>query len=215
MNGTLAVVIPVKSFGAAKARLAGVLSPADRARLARWTATRVIDAARGLDTFVACDDPEVAQWAESNGATVLWGAELGLNGAVDAAVEAVAQLGYHRVLISHADLPLASRYPELVQRCDPESVMLIPDRFRDGTNIVIRPVAVHMPASYGGGSFRAHLRLALDTGRPVTVEMNLHLGLDLDTAAELHHPLIKPLISTQIASTPSTITPSTSTSRET
>jgi 2-phospho-L-lactate/phosphoenolpyruvate guanylyltransferase len=194
MSGQVAVIIPVKAFGAAKARLAPVLSPSDRARLARWTATRVLTAARGLDTFVACDDEEVAQWAESHGATVLWGAGLGLNGAVDAAVAAVADLGYLQVLISHADLPLAADYPKLISRCDPGAVMLIPDRFRDGTNIVIRPVAVHLPASYGGGSFRTHLALALTTGRAVTVQMDLRLGLDLDTAAELQHPLIKSLI---------------------
>jgi 2-phospho-L-lactate guanylyltransferase len=203
MSGPLAVIIPVKSFGAAKARLATVLSPTDRARLARWTATQVISAAAGLDTFVACDDQEVAEWAKSHGATVLWGAGLGLNGAVDAAVAAVADLGYTRVLISHADLPLAADYSQLLQRCDPAAVMLIPDRFRDGTNIVIRPVSAHMPASYGGGSFRAHLALALSTGRSVTVQMDLRLGLDLDTAAELHHPLIKPLIA-PILTTPDT-----------
>jgi 2-phospho-L-lactate/phosphoenolpyruvate guanylyltransferase len=203
MNRPVAVVIPVKSFGAAKARLAAVLSPTDRARLARWTATRVLAAAQDLDTFVACDDPEVAEWAESHGATVLWGAGLGLNGAVDVAVATVADLGYTQVLISHADLPLATNYAQVILRCDPEAITLIPDRFRDGTNIVIRPVDVYLPASYGGGSFRTHLALALATGRPVTVQMDLRLGLDLDTPAELHHPLIKPLIAPLLA-TPTT-----------
>jgi len=190
----LAVVIPVKSFGAAKARLSGVLSPPARARLARWTASRVTAAARGLDTFVACDDPEVADWATTEGAQVLWGAGLGLNGAVDAAVAAVRQLGYQRVLISHADLPLAEDYPNLVDGVDPRSVLLVPDRFKDGTNLIIRPVDIELPASYGGGSFRTHLRLALLTGLPVTVRMDVRLGLDLDTVTELNHPLIRPLI---------------------
>jgi len=191
----LAVVIPVKSFGAAKARLAGVLSAAERARLARWTASRVVEAARGLDTFVACDDPEVAEWATSEGAHVLWGAGLGLNGSVDAAVAAVSTLGYQRVMISHADLPLAHNYSGLVAGVDPHSVLLVPDRFKDGTNLVIRPVGIHLPASYGGGSFRTHLRLALTSQCPVTVRMDVHLGLDLDTVTELNHPLIRPLIS--------------------
>jgi 2-phospho-L-lactate guanylyltransferase len=207
--------MPVKAFSAAKARLATVLSPADRVRLARWTAHRVLTAAAGIDTFVACDDQEVADWAESHGATVLWGAGLGLNGAVDAAVAAVADLGYARVLISHADLPLATDYSQLSQRCDPGSVLLIPDRFRDGTNIVIRPVEICLPASYGGGSFRTHLALALSSGRPVTVQMDLRLGLDLDTAAELHHPLIRSLIAPLLTTPPTTPdTPVTTSPRE-
>jgi 2-phospho-L-lactate guanylyltransferase (CobY/MobA/RfbA family) len=125
---------------------------------------------------------------------VLWGAGLGLNGAVDAAVAAVRELGYQRVLISHADLPLADNYPNLVDGVDPRSVLLVPDRFKDGTNLIIRPVDIELPASYGGGSFRTHLRLALLTGLPVTVRMDVRLGLDLDTVTELNHPLIRPLI---------------------
>ena len=190
----IAVIIPVKAFGAAKARLAPVLTPAERARLARWTASRVIAAARGLDTYVACDDPEVAEWAAAEGAQVVWGAGLGLNGAVDAAVAAISQLGYQRVLISHGDLPLACNYPKLIAEVDPRSVLLIPDRFKDGTNLVVRPTDIHLPACYGGGSFRAHLGLALATQRPVTVRMDLHLGLDLDTVTELNHPLIRAVL---------------------
>ncbi len=79
-----AVLIPVKAFHSAKARLSPTVTAADRATLARWMAGRVIDAVRPLPTFVACDDDAVAQWAESLGATVLWGPGLGLNGAVDA-----------------------------------------------------------------------------------------------------------------------------------
>jgi 2-phospho-L-lactate guanylyltransferase len=194
MNSLTAVIVPVKSFRAAKARLAQVLSPSERAHLARWTASRVLIAAADLETFVACDDEEVAQWATSMGAQVLWGPELGLNGAVDTAVAAVGELGFHRVLISHADLPLAQDYSQLLAAYDPAAVILIPDRFLDGTNVVIRPVDLDLPASYGGGSFKSHLRLALASGHQVTVRMDVRLGLDLDTPAELNHPLIRPHI---------------------
>jgi 2-phospho-L-lactate guanylyltransferase (CobY/MobA/RfbA family) len=114
---------------------------------------------------------------------------------VDSAVEAVGELGFHQVLISHADLPLAENFSHLLGTYDPASVVLIPDRFCDGTNIVIRPVDLDLPASYGGGSFKNHLRLALASGHQVTVRMDVRLGLDLDTPAELNHPLIRPLIS--------------------
>ncbi len=60
----MAALIPIKGFHAAKARLAPVLSERDRERLARWMATRVVDALRPMPTFVACDDERVADWAD-------------------------------------------------------------------------------------------------------------------------------------------------------
>jgi len=79
----LAVLVPVKRFTAAKGRLAGVLSDGDRARLAEWMASGVLDTVAEVPTFVACDDEHVAAWATRMGAQVIWGAGLGLNGAVD------------------------------------------------------------------------------------------------------------------------------------
>ena len=82
MPGVNAVVlVPVKAFADAKARLASVLDDADRQRLARWTSARVLAAAGELPTFVACDDEEVASWAGEHGATVLWHPGVGLNAA--------------------------------------------------------------------------------------------------------------------------------------
>jgi len=46
MHGVNAVVlVPVKAFADAKARLSTVLDDADRERLARWTSERVLAAA--------------------------------------------------------------------------------------------------------------------------------------------------------------------------
>lgn len=186
------MLIPVKAFHAAKARLSPTVPAADRAALARWMAGRVIDAVRPLTTFVACDDDAVAQWAESFGATVLWGPGLGLNGAVDAGVETIAGKGFDDVIISHGDLPLPRSLPTLAR---PGAVLIVPDRRCDGTNVIVRPCAITLPASYGRGSFRNHLDQALASGRPLTVRHDTELSLDLDTIADLTHPLIHPLVS--------------------
>jgi 2-phospho-L-lactate guanylyltransferase (CobY/MobA/RfbA family) len=51
MLGVNAVLlVPVKAFASAKARLATVLGDADRERLARWTSARVLAAAGELPT---------------------------------------------------------------------------------------------------------------------------------------------------------------------
>jgi 2-phospho-L-lactate guanylyltransferase len=190
------VLIPVKAFGAAKARLAPVLTPEERRRLARWMADRVVAAVHPLATFVACDDDEVATWAESCGAHVLWGPGLGLNGAVDEGVATIRGKGVEHVVIAHGDLPLPSALVALATAplAAPDHVVLVPDRWRDGTNVVARPTDLALPASYGGGSFRRHLEAALTCGARVTVRVDAELSLDLDTLADLLHPLVRPLV---------------------
>jgi 2-phospho-L-lactate guanylyltransferase len=183
----VAVLIPVKSFDAAKARLTGWLTAAERAHLARWMATEVVEAVRPLPTFVACDDDDVADWAESHGAGVLWSPGLGLNGAVDHGVATIAGKGFDHVLISHGDLPLPRSLPSLVVE---GSVVIVPDRRRDGTNVLARPTAIALPAAYGAASFERHLQGALAEGHRVTVRADVELSIDLDTVDDLRHPLV-------------------------
>lgn len=182
-----AALIPVKAFRAAKARLTGVLTDDERAGLARAMAARVIDAARPLPTFVACDDDEVAAFAESLGASVLWGPGLGLNGAVDHGVVTIAGKGFDHVVIAHGDLPLARDLGALVRA---DEIVIVPDRRRDGTNVLTRPCGVVLPAAYGAGSFRAHLAAGLATGTRVTVRADRRLAIDIDTATDCVHPLV-------------------------
>lgn len=183
----LAALIPVKAFGAAKARLAGVLDDDERARLARSMAAQVLRAAAPLPTFVACDHDEVATFAEEMGATVLWGPGLGLNGAVDHGVSTIAGKGFDHVVIAHGDLPLATDLGAVARSGE---VVIVPDRRRDGTNVLARPCAIDLPAAYGPGSFRSHLDAAVAAGATVTVRADRRLAIDIDTLADCTHPLV-------------------------
>lgn len=180
------MLIPVKAFHRAKARLADRLTPDDRERLARWMAERVVDAVRSMPTFIACDDERVAAWAESMGAHVLWGPGLGLNGAVDHGTDVIAGKGADHVIITHGDLPLPESLPTVAR---PGRVVLVPDRRGDGTNVLSRPCDVDLPARYGPGSFRTHLAAALASGAAVSVLRDPHLSLDIDTIDDCRHPL--------------------------
>lgn len=182
-----AVLVPVKDFGAAKQRLAPVLTPDDRIRLARWMAERVLSAVAELAVFVACDSPEVRDWAEARGATVVWGPGLGLNGAVDDGVQRIGAAGHDHVIVAHADLPLPDRLPTVAAR---GVTTLIPDRRRDGTNVMSFPTGSPLRADYGAGSFARHLAAARRHHRHVEVRLDAHLSLDVDTSRELTHPLI-------------------------
>jgi 2-phospho-L-lactate guanylyltransferase len=180
-----ALLVPVKAFGRAKARLAGVVPDAERARLARLMAERVVRTM--APAFVACDDAEVAEWAQQLGATVVWAPGLGLNGAVDQGIAVVASAGFDHVVVAHGDLPMPAALGVVAREA---TVVLVPDRRRDGTNVLARPTDVALAASYGGGSFRRHLDAALATGRRVSVRLDAELSVDLDTEADLTHPWV-------------------------
>jgi len=204
-GSTTAVLVPVKAFAVAKGRLRGHLSDAQRARLARHTAERVLAAAAGAQVYVACDDAGVAEWATAHGATVAWGPGLGLNGAVDQAAAEIAAAGHTRITIAHADLPSPAGLANLGHasigpgghRHD-GGIVLVPDRHGDGTNVISRPAAVALSAQYGAGSFARHLDAALATGLPVTVRADARLSVDIDTAADLRHPLVARLLPTLV-----------------
>jgi len=190
----LAVLVPVKRFTAAKGRLTGVLADSDRARLAEWMASGVLEVVAEIPTFVACDDEQVAAWATRMGAHVIWGAGLGLNGAVDDGVDHITSNGYDHVLVSHADLALPSGLLDVARE---GCITLVPDRRHDGTNVMSFPAARPLRAAYGGGSFGRHLTQALAAGPgPVEVRSDPQLSLDLDTPRDLVHPLIAKVLPT-------------------
>jgi 2-phospho-L-lactate guanylyltransferase len=186
-----AVLVPVKSFHAAKRRLAGWLPPGERERLARWMAERVLAAAAPLPVFVACDDERVAEWAEAHGAQVSWGPGLGLNGAIDHGVDIMASKGVDHVIVAHGDLPLASGLAALAIT---GRVIVVPDRRRDGTNVLSRPASVAVRAQYGAGSFARHLASALASGAPVTVRRDARLAVDVDTIDDCRHPAVAAML---------------------
>ncbi len=182
-----AVLIPVKDFRQAKARLAHVLSPDDRIRLARWTADRVVAAATPLPVFIACDDETVAEWAEASGCTVLWRPGMGLNAAVGDGIGALGEAGIEHVIVAHSDLASPSTLAHLVMN---GGIVLVPDSCDDGTNVVAVPTRLGFQPAYGSQSFRRHLNHALSLGVSVRVHRDPHLALDIDTPADLHNPLI-------------------------
>jgi len=182
MLTTVAVLVPVKAFGVAKARLADVLDAPARADLARSMAATVVAAAGALPVTVACDDDDVAAWAESVGAAVAWTPGLGLNGAVAAGVDALAAAGVARVIVAHADLPRAR---DLSVAAIGEGVIAVPDRRDDGTNVLSVPTDAGFTFAYGPGSFLRHAAEATRLGLALTILRPPDLTWDVDTPQDL------------------------------
>jgi 2-phospho-L-lactate guanylyltransferase len=184
-NEAAAVLVPVKAFGRAKQRLADVLDPAARRSLAAAMAATVLRAAHDLRTAVVCDDDEVRAWATDHGAEAIWTPGLGLNGAVEAGIAHLARRGTDRVIVAHADLPLAT---DLAWLANTDGVTLVPDRRRDGTNVLCLPAGAGFAPAYGAGSFRAHRAEAARLGLVTRLVPDAALGWDVDVAADLNVP---------------------------
>lgn len=177
-----AVLVPVKSFAASKARLAPALGPSQRAHLARWMATRVVEAARPLPVFVVCDDTSVARWAEELGATVVWEPGRGLDAAVGDGVEHLTAAGFTRAIVAHADLPWATALAELDRF---SGVTIVPDTRDDGTNVACIPTGLGFAFAYGPGSFTRHVREGRRLRLGVRIARRSRLGADIDVPSDL------------------------------
>ncbi len=177
-----AVLIPVKTFDRAKARLAGALSSGDRARLARLSATKVLIAARPLDTFVICDDHNVRAWAIEHGAEVITPPQPGLNNAVEFGFTQLRRLGYSTAIIAHGDLPSAT---DLAWVADFPGLSIVTDRHGRGTNVMAVPTATDFDFHYGDGSGNSHRLEGLGRGLSVRWIRDSALSHDIDTPTDL------------------------------
>jgi 2-phospho-L-lactate guanylyltransferase len=175
------VLLPIKSFNEAKLRLSPVLDAHERAALARELATRVVRAALDLPVAIVCDDDEVAAWGETIGAAVLWQPGAGLNNAVTAGVDALRD-SYDEVIVAHADLPRAR---DLTVVRGFVGVTLVPDRHRDGTNVICVPTDCGFRFAYGPGSFTRHLDEVGRIGLAARVLTDDALAWDIDTPDDL------------------------------
>ncbi|MEI7622297.1 MAG: 2-phospho-L-lactate guanylyltransferase [Actinomycetes bacterium] len=180
-----AVLIPVKAFSDAKARLADALAPEERAALAQSMASAVVAAAAPLDVWVVCDDSEVAAWATRHGASVLWKPGRGLNGAVNEGVADLAHLDVDTVIVAHADLPHAEKLEWLAENDD---VTLVPDRHGDGTNVIVIPAHSGFVFSYGPASFSRHKAEAKRLGLQIRIVLDERLAWDVDRPEDLVAP---------------------------
>ena len=76
--------------------------------------------------------------------------------------------GYARVIVAHADLPLADD----IRRVDPGfGIVLVPDRHGDGTNVLCVPTVLDFTFAYGPGSFQSHRDISRRLGiEPAIIE---------------------------------------------
>jgi 2-phospho-L-lactate guanylyltransferase len=186
-------VVPVKLFSNAKTRLAGVLAPEKRARVARMMFEDVlgtVTAHRGLfeRVLIVTADAMAAQLAAEAGAEVIdERPPYALNQAVIRAARAIVRQGGEGMLVVPSDLPQMSgsvlrRAVELL--ASPRAVVAA--RAGDGgTNLLgCRPVYAIGP-SFGPGSFSRHCLAARRVGITPVALLAPAIGPDLDLPGDL------------------------------
>ena len=110
---------------------------------------------------------------------------MGLDGAVHAAVDQLRAEGTTTAIVAHGDLPLAT---QLAWVAATPGVTIVPDRRRDGTNVIALPTDLGFRFAYGPGSFARHLAEAERLGQQIRVVNDPRLGWDVDLPADLALP---------------------------
>ena len=190
---TLAI-LPVKSFGAAKQRLAGLLGSGSRQALAQAMFSDSLTALRRvseIDSIAVVTGDRVAESAAlGHGLPVLRDpVEAGQSEAAAIGIRHALGEGFERVLLVPGDTPLldSGEVGALLERCAQRgtAVAVVPDRHGTGTNaLVLTPPAAIEP-SFGPGSRERHLEAARRAGLACEIEEVPSLLLDVDTPDDL------------------------------
>ncbi len=187
-------ILPIKSFGAAKQRLGGMLGSGSRQALAQSMFQDVLASLRHvpqLEAIAVVTDNRVAeQAARGQGVQLLPDeAESGHCAAALIGIEHALDQGFERVLLVPGDTPLLD--PEelgsMLERAERDnvSVLVVPDRHGTGTNALLLSPPTAIEPAFGPGSCERHQELARTAGVSCRVEEVPSLVLDVDTPEDL------------------------------
>ncbi len=174
--------VPVKSFSAAKLRLAAAIAPDARIALSQEMARRTcaLLAEAGARPLVLAADTEVASWAKALAHEAVLDERSDLNQAAAAAITVASGQPW---LLLHADLPLLDSevLATLLAAVKDEQSVIAPSR--DGGTPAIGAHATTFDFRYGPSSFHRHLRLLGPSDPRVLVDPRL--AIDLDEPSDL------------------------------
>lgn len=186
-------VLPVKEVGNAKQRLARMLSPDLRRRLALAMMEDVLSTLASVPNLsgiaVVTVDPTVEQIAKHHGARILVdGARDGHTGAVTAAARVLARESCGAILSVPGDIPLitADEVAVLLAAHDrKEDFVIAAAHDSRGSNAVLCAPPERVPLQFGDDSFLPHLDAARRCGLEPKIMRLPGIGLDIDHPEDL------------------------------
>jgi 2-phospho-L-lactate/phosphoenolpyruvate guanylyltransferase len=186
---TLAI-LPVKSFGAAKQRLAAALGSRSRQALAEAMFADVLASLGRVEELdavsVVTAEPVAEGAARGKGVLLLRDtAQAGQSAAASLGIAHALAEGFERVLLVPGDTPLLDPAEVASLLAAPRPVAIVPDRHGTGTNgLVLSPPDAIAP-SFGPGSLKRHVAAAAAMGVSSAVAEVPTLMLDVDTGDDL------------------------------
>ena len=190
---TLAI-LPIKSFGAAKQRLSGLLGNGSRQALAQAMFLDVLASLRrvqGIDAVAVITADADAETAARRGGVDVLGdpEESGQSTAVRIGIRHGLALGFERVLLVPGDTPLIEAWEiaAMLKRAEEEEIeaVIVPDRHGSGTNALLLTPPQAMDPSFGTDSLERHRQAALEAGLSHRIEAVASLMLDVDRPEDL------------------------------
>jgi 2-phospho-L-lactate guanylyltransferase len=184
--------VPVKEFAGAKQRLAPMLSPEQRQKLAAAMLEDVLAALAQVPLagiMVNTADKLATELAQRYGARVVTEcARDGHTDAVAAMARILAAEGREAMLTVPGDIPrvTAGEIAEVIAaRRPPPSVTIVPSRDERGSNAVLCSPPLVMPLRFGDDSFVPHLAAARLRGMESTVLKLPGIALDIDQPLDI------------------------------
>lgn len=181
-------IIPVKSLQNGKSRLSTYLSLNERKNLNNSllvNTIKVLSANKNIDLLiVVSQDLETLDIARIMGVNYVF--ESGspdLNNALNQAILEAKKYNIDKVIIIPADIPLVTNkeVDEIINLSgEPPEIVIVPDRRKEGTNVLLINPPDCIKLSYGENSFSKHIGLAKDNKTGCKIYESNCLGLDLD-----------------------------------
>ena len=190
------VLLPVKEFHRSKSRLAGFLSPPERALLSRamfddvWEVLReAVEGKQGLDQLlVVSAEPDVIARCREEGVTFLEEAEPSSHSdSVRRATQWAMSLGVTSLVSVPIDTPAMAvdELSMLVGLARRYSVVIVPAADGNGTNALLRTPPDAIEPRFGLASCRRHVEEAERKGLDWIVVRSPGLLTDIDTPGDV------------------------------
>jgi 2-phospho-L-lactate guanylyltransferase len=201
ISAAIHALVPIKPFCLAKSRLTPLLTPHERALLARTMLQDVLErlvAAPSLaGVTVLTSDAEAMAMARDYGVNVRDdAAHPDLNAALAAACAAIADNGNAGVLIVPGDVPLLTTtdITDAVTMLHAHHIVLAPASRDGGTNLLGCLPAQSIAPCFGPDSFRRHRGAARRAGITPHLMLRHTLALDIDLPVDIAALLDTPAV---------------------
>ena len=184
-------VLPVKPFDDAKSRLAPVMEDARRRNLARGLMLHALGSLLACDAvnqvLVVSSDRDALDLAAAQGAGTFAESGTGLNQALEQSRHHAIAAGATGLLVLAGDLPLLlpSDLDDMLSASE-DSIVIAPDRRRQGTNALLLRPPDAIEFSFGESSYQRHLELAVAAGRQPIEVFRTGLAFDVDLPRDWH-----------------------------